>query len=283
MADVTTALVKELRYRTHAGLMKCKKALVEAHGDIELAIDNLRKSGQATAAKKSGSVAAQGLIVIKIANNSKYGVIIELNCETDFVAQDKAFTNFGNEVVTATLDQKIIKLDVLKAKFEEQRIALVNQMGENINIRRIGFLEGDVLVSYLHYARIGVIVSATNAEPNLIKQIAMHIAAIKPEYVNANDIPSDIISREYQIQLNIAMQSHKSYEVTQKIIEGRMRQFTRDISLTDQNFIIDPIKTVGQLLEEHKAKINNFIRFEVGEGIKKANINFAKEVSALCK
>ncbi|PLK59131.1 translation elongation factor Ts [Candidatus Palibaumannia cicadellinicola] len=268
MADVTTALVKELRYRTSAGLIKCKNALVAAHGDIELAIDYLRKLGQATAAKKSGSIATQGIIIIKRANNSKYAVIIELNCETDFVAKNQTFINFGDKIVTAALDQPMIKLDLLQKEFEEQRITLVEKMGENINLRRIGFLEGEILVSYLHCARIGVIVSATNAEPNLVKQIAMHIAAIKPEYVNVDDIPNDIISREYQIQLNIAMQSHKPYEVAQKMIEGRMRQFTQNISLTNQNFILDPTQTIGQLLEAHKAKVNNFIRFEVGEGIK---------------
>lgn len=283
MADITAALVKELRERTGAGMMECKKALVEVQGDIELAIDNMRKSGQAKAAKKAGRVAAEGVILTKIAQDGKYGVIIELNCETDFVAKDGGFKAFGDEVITAALNERIADGEALKAKFEEKRTALVAKIGENINIRRLGVLEGDVLGFYLHGARIGVMVSAADADEELVKHVAMHIAASKPEYVNADDVPADVVAREHQIQLDIAMQSGKPREIAEKMVEGRMRKFTGEISLTGQHFVIDPSKTVGQLLGEHGAKVNNFIRFEVGEGIEKAEVDFAAEVAAMGK
>lgn len=283
MADITAALVKELRERTGAGMMECKKALVEAQGDIELAIDNMRKSGQAKAAKKAGRVAAEGVILTKIAQGGKYGVIIELNCETDFVAKDGGFKAFGDEVITTALNERIADVEALKAKFEEKRTALVAKIGENINIRRLGVLEGDVLGSYLHGARIGVMVSAAGADEELLKHIAMHIAASKPEYVNADNVPADVVAREHQIQLDIAMQSGKPREIAEKMVEGRMRKFTGEISLTGQHFVMDPSKTVGQLLGEHGAKVNNFIRFEVGEGIEKAEVDFAAEVAAMGK
>ncbi|MCL2893482.1 translation elongation factor Ts [Brenneria tiliae] len=283
MAEITAALVKELRERTGAGMMECKKALVEANGDIELAIDNMRKSGQAKAAKKAGRVAAEGIILTKISADGKYGVIVELNCETDFVAKDAGFKAFGEEVVSAALNERIADVETLKAKFEEQRTALVAKIGENINVRRIAVLEGDVLGSYLHGARIGVVVAATGADEELIKHIAMHIAASKPEYVKADDVPADVVAREHQIQLDIAMQSGKPREIAEKMVEGRMRKFTGEISLTGQHFVMDPSKTVGDLLKEHKADVTSFIRFEVGEGIEKAEVDFAAEVAAMSK
>ncbi len=283
MAEITAALVKELRERTGAGMMECKKALVEANGDIELAIDNMRKSGQAKAAKKAGRVAAEGVILTKIAADGKYGVIVELNCETDFVAKDAGFKAFGEEVATAALNERITDVDVLKAKFEEQRTTLVAKIGENINIRRIAIQEGDVLGAYLHGARIGVLVAATGADEELVKHVAMHIAASKPEYVKAEDVPADVVAREHQIQLDIAMQSGKPREIAEKMVEGRMRKFTGEISLTGQHFVMDPNKTVGDLLKEHKADVISFIRFEVGEGIEKAEVDFAAEVAAMSK
>ncbi|MCV9879166.1 translation elongation factor Ts [Brenneria izbisi] len=283
MAEITAALVKELRERTGAGMMECKKALVEANGDIELAIDNMRKSGQAKAAKKAGRVAAEGVILTKISNDGKYGVIVELNCETDFVAKDAGFKAFGEEVAAAALNDRISDVEVLKAKFEEQRTALVAKIGENINIRRIAVQEGDVLGSYLHGARIGVMVAAQGADEELIKHIAMHIAASKPEYVKAEDVPADVVAREHQIQLDIAMQSGKPREIAEKMVEGRMRKFTGEISLTGQHFVMDPSKTVGALLKEHNADVISFIRFEVGEGIEKAEVDFAAEVAAMSK
>lgn len=281
MAEITASLVKELRERTGAGMMECKKALVEANGDIELAIDNMRKSGQAKAAKKAGRVAAEGIILTGI--DYKYGVILELNCETDFVAKDAGFKAFGEEVLAVALEERISNVDVLKARFEEQRTTLVAKIGENINIRRISILEGEALGSYLHGARIGVLVAATGADEELIKHVAMHIAASKPEYVKPEDVPADVVKHEHQIQLDIAMQSGKPKEIAEKMVEGRMKKFTGEVSLTGQAFIMDPSKTVGQLLKEHNAEVTGFTRFEVGEGIEKEETDFAAEVAEMSK
>ncbi|MCC8373799.1 MULTISPECIES: translation elongation factor Ts [Photorhabdus] len=285
MSGITAALVKELRERTGAGMMECKKALVEANGDIELAIDNMRKSGQAKAAKKAGRVAAEGIILAEVAADSKFGALVELNCETDFVAKDAGFIAFGKEVMATVLADKISDVETLKAKFEEQRTALVAKIGENINIRRVSILEGEQLGTYLHGARIGVLVAAEGAGANeeLIKHVAMHIAASKPEYVNPSDVPADVVDREHQIQLDIAMQSGKPREIAEKMVSGRMNKFTGEISLTGQNFVMDPSKTVGDLLKENTATVTSFIRYEVGEGIEKVETDFAAEVAAMSK
>ncbi|MCC8457210.1 translation elongation factor Ts [Photorhabdus aegyptia] len=283
MSGITAALVKELRERTGAGMMECKKALVEANGDIELAIDNMRKSGQAKAAKKAGRVAAEGIILAEVAADGKFGSLVELNCETDFVAKDAGFIAFGKEVMATVLADKISDIETLKAKFEEQRTALVAKIGENINIRRVSVLEGEQLGTYLHGARIGVLVAAEGANEELIKHVAMHIAASKPEYVNPSDVPADVVEREHQIQLDIAMQSGKPREIAEKMVSGRMNKFTGEISLTGQNFVMDPSKTVGDLLKENNAKVTSFIRYEVGEGIEKVETDFAAEVAAMSK
>ncbi|AWH89492.1 translation elongation factor Ts [Limnobaculum parvum] len=284
MAEITAALVKELRDRTAAGMMECKKALVEANGDIELAIDNMRKSGQAKAAKKAGRVAAEGVILTKIAADAKVGVIMEVNCETDFVAKDAGFLAFANATVDAALAENIDDVEVLKAKFEEQRTALVAKIGENINIRRIMLVKGDRLGAYMHGARIGVLVSATGTtDDELVKHVAMHIAASKPEFVSPDDVPAEVVTREHEIQIDIAMQSGKPREIAEKMVEGRMRKFTGEISLTGQAFVMDPSKTVGDLLKENKAGVVQFTRFEVGEGIEKVEVDFAAEVAAMTK
>ncbi|WP_323839729.1 translation elongation factor Ts [Photorhabdus africana] len=283
MSGITAALVKELRERTGAGMMECKKALVEANGDIELAIDNMRKSGQAKAAKKAGRVAAEGIILAEVAADGKFGVLVELNCETDFVAKDAGFIAFGKEVMATVLADKISDIEILKAKFEEQRTTLVAKIGENINIRRVSVLEGEQLGTYLHGARIGVLVAAEGANEELIKHVAMHIAASKPEYVNPSDVPADVVDREHQIQLDIAMQSGKPREIAEKMVSGRMNKFTGEISLTGQNFVMDPSKTVGDLLKENNATVTSFIRYEVGEGIEKVETDFAAEVAAMSK
>jgi len=283
MAEITAALVKELRDRTGAGMMDSKKALVEANGDIELAIDNMRKSGQAKAAKKAGRVAAEGVIVTRISNDGKYGVVVELNCETDFVAKDAGFVAFGSDVADAALAERISDIDVLKAKFEEQRANLVAKIGENMNVRRVAVLEGDKLGSYQHGARIGVLIAGTGTSDELLKQLAMHVAASKPDYVKPSDVPADVVAREQQIQIDIAMQSGKPREIAEKMVEGRMRKFTGEVSLTGQAFVMDPSKTVAELLKENNADVTGFIRFEVGEGIEKVEVDFAAEVAAITK
>lgn len=284
MAEITAALVKELRDRTGAGMMECKKALVEANGDIELAIDNMRKSGQAKAAKKAGRVAAEGVILTKISADGKLGVIMEVNCETDFVAKDKGFLDFAQKAVEVALAEKNSDVESLKAQFEEERTALVAKIGENINIRRVAIVEGEKLGAYMHGARIGVLVAATGAtDDELVKHIAMHIAASKPEFVSPDDVPTEVVAREHEIQIDIAMQSGKPREIAEKMVEGRMRKFTGEISLTGQAFVMDPSKTVGDLLKERSAGVAQFIRFEVGEGIEKVEVDFAAEVAAMTK
>ena len=273
MAEITASLVKELRERTGAGMMDCKKALTEANGDIELAIENMRKSGAIKAAKKAGNVAADGVIKTKI-----YG-----NCQTDFVAKDAGFQAFADKVLDAAVAGKITDVEVLKAQFEEERVALVAKIGENINIRRVAALEGDVLGSYQHGARIGVLVAAKGADEELVKHIAMHVAASKPEFIKPEDVSAEVVEKEYQVQLDIAMQSGKPKEIAEKMVEGRMKKFTGEVSLTGQPFVMEPSKTVGQLLKEHNAEVTGFIRFEVGEGIEKVETDFAAEVAAMSK
>ncbi len=265
MADITITLIKELRDRTDAGMMDCKRALIEANANIELAIENMRKSGAIKAAKKSGNIAVDGVIKAKI--ERKYGLILEINSQTDFVAKNTNFQLFADKVLHAAVIGKITDLTVLKEKFEEERTELVAKMGENISIRRIASLEGDLLGSYLHGVRIGVLIDAKNADSVLIKQIAMHIAASKPEFIRPEDISITEIEKEYQFQLEIALQSRKPRDIAKRIAEGRVKKFTDTTCLTSQPFVINPSKTVGQVLRERHASINHFIRFELGEGI----------------
>ncbi|VEI58350.1 elongation factor Ts [Pasteurella multocida] len=281
MAEITASLVKELRERTGAGMMECKKALVEANGDIELAIDNMRKSGQAKAAKKAGRVAAEGVILARV--GAGFGVLVEMNCETDFVAKDAGFLGLASEVTDFALANKGITIEALQAQFEEKRAALVAKIGENMNIRRVQFLDGDVVGSYLHGAKIGVLVAGKNADEELLKKVAMHIAASRPEYVNPSDVPADVVEHERQIQVDIAMQSGKPREIAEKMVEGRMKKFTGEVSLTGQPFVMDPSKSVGEFLKESGAEVTNFVRFEVGEGIEKVESDFAAEVAAMQK
>ncbi|WP_032092497.1 MULTISPECIES: translation elongation factor Ts [Pasteurellaceae] len=281
MAEITASLVKELRDRTGAGMMECKKALVEANGDIELAIDNMRKSGQAKAAKKAGRVAAEGVIIARVENGR--GVLVEMNCETDFVAKDAGFQALANEIADYALAHPGIKIEELQAQFEEKRAALVAKIGENMTIRRVAEISGDVIGSYLHGAKIGVLVAAANADDELVKHVAMHVAASRPDYVNPSDVPADVVEHERNIQVDIAMQSGKPREIAEKMVEGRMKKFTGEVSLTGQPFVMDPSKSVGDLLKEKGAQVNGFLRFEVGEGIEKVESDFAAEVAAMSK
>ena len=278
MATVTAALVKELRERTGAGMMECKKALVEANADIELAIENMRKSGAAKAAKKAGNVAAEGTIVIK--EDAGVAALLEVNCQTDFVAKDAGFLAFANEVAEAALAERL-DIVALQAKFEDARIALVTKIGENISIRRVELIEGVALASYRHGEKIGVVV-AGEGEAETLKHIAMHVAASKPEYVNPSDVPADVVEKEKAVQVEIAMNEGKPQEIAEKMVIGRMKKFTGEVSLTGQAFIMEPKKTVADILKEKGASVTTFVRLEVGEGIEKAaEMSFADEVAAV--
>ncbi len=273
---ITAALVKELRERTGAGMMDCKKALVETDGDIELAIENMRKNGQAKAAKKAGNIAAEGAIIIK--QKDGLAVLVEVNCQTDFVAKDSNFLAFANEVADAAIAEQT-SIEDLQAKFEETRVALVTKIGENINVRRIAYVEGSDLANYSHGDRIGVVVSGSG-DAETLKHVAMHVAASKPEYVNPEDVPADVVEKEKAIQIDIAMNEGKPAEIAEKMVTGRMKKFTGEVSLTGQAFIMEPKQTVGQMLKEKGASVSSFVRLEVGEGIEKKEEDFAAEVEA---
>lgn len=278
MAEITAALVKELRERTGAGMMECKKALVEANGDIELAIDNMRKSGQAKAAKKAGRIAAEGVILARLADS--FGVLVEMNCETDFVAKDAGFLGLANEIADYAVANKDTSIEALQAQFEEQRAALVAKIGENMTIRRVQYLDGQVIAQYLHGAKIGVLVAGEGSADEL-KKVAMHVAASRPEYVNPSDVPADVVEHERNIQVDIAMQSGKPREIAEKMVEGRMKKFTGEVSLTGQPFVMDPSQSVGDYLKSVSSSVSNFIRLEVGEGIEKVEEDFAAEVAKI--
>jgi elongation factor Ts len=277
---VTAALVKELRERTGAGMMECKKALVETNGDVEQAIENMRKSGAAKAAKKAGNVAAEGTIIIKDADG--VAVLLEVNCQTDFVAKDANFTAFANEVAEAALASKA-DVAALQAQFEETRVALVAKIGENVNIRRVQYVEGAALAAYRHGEKIGVVV-AGEGDAETLKHVAMHVAASRPEYVNPEDVPADVVEKEKAVQVEIAMNEGKPAEIAEKMVIGRMKKFTGEISLTGQAFVMEPKKSVGEILKERGASVSTFVRLEVGEGIDKGEeMSFAEEVAAAQK
>lgn len=281
---VTAALVKELRERTGAGMLDCKKALVETDGDIELSIENMRKSGQAKAAKKAGRIAAEGIILTKVSDG--VATMMEINSETDFVARDEGFLAFCSKLIDLAAENKINDINVLNeteidgTKVSDLRNTLVTKIGENISPRRVISVEGDNLGAYVHGGRIGVIAILSGGDEALAKDIAMHVAAASPQFVKPEDVPAEVVEKEKGIQIEIAVQSGKPPEIAEKMVIGRMKKFTGEISLTGQPFIKDPSNTVGQLLKSKGANVINFVRFEVGEGIEKKEEDFAAEVAA---
>jgi len=281
---VTAALVKEIRERTGAGMLDCKNALVETDGDIELAIENMRKSGQAKAAKKAGRIAAEGVILTNISSGK--ATMMEVNCETDFVARDEGFLAFGNKLIDVAAAHGINDIDaLLAAELDGSTVAtvrdtLVTKIGENISPRRVINVEGSTLGAYVHGGRIGVIVILEGGDEELAKDVAMHVAAASPQFVKPSDVPEAVIAKEKEIQIDIAIQSGKPADIAEKMVSGRMKKFTGEVSLTGQPFVKDPAQTVGDLLKSRGADVVNFIRFEVGEGIEKKSEDFAAEVAA---
>lgn len=281
---VTAALVKELRERTGAGMLDCKKALVETNGDIEQAIENMRKSGQAKAAKKAGRIAAEGVILTKVSDGR--ATMLELNCETDFVARDEGFLSFGNKLVDIASAQNINDMDALNAadldgtNVATARDNLVAKIGENISPRRVTTVDGDNLGAYVHGGRIGVIAILNGGDADLAKDIAMHVAAANPQFVKPEDVPAEVVEKEKEIQVEIAMKEGKPADIAEKMVSGRMKKFTGEISLTGQPFIKEPKTSVGDLLKSNGADVISFVRFEVGEGIEKKSEDFAAEVAA---
>lgn len=287
---ITASLVKELRERTGAGMMECKKALTETGGDIEAAIENMRKSGQAKAAKKAGRTAADGVIVVASSDDGAKAVMVEVNCETDFVAKDDNFRSFADAVAERVLASDAADVDALMAlplhegedtTIEEARQALVSKIGENMAVRRFVRVDAQgAIAHYSHGVRIGVLVDVSGGEEGLGRDLAMHIAASSPVCVSEDQVPADMLAKEREITEAQAKESGKPDNIIEKMIEGRMRKYLGEITLVGQPFVKDPDVKIGKLLDKQSAKVNFFHRFEVGEGIEKKVEDFREEVMA---
>ncbi len=290
MTNITAAMVKELRERTGSGMMECKKALGETGGDLDAAVELMRKAGLAKADKKSGRTAAEGRISIKLSEDGKRAAIVEVNSETDFVAKGDDFIEFANHVAQAALDAGVGSLDELLgakisstgATVEETRRELIAKIGENINVRRFeGFAsENGQVASYLHGTRIGVLVELIGGNPELGKDIAMHIAASKPISVDETGVSTEILAKEREIARAQAEAEGKPTNIVEKMVEGKVKKFLGEVTLVGQPFVKDPDQNVGKLLKDNNARVARFVRFEVGEGIEKTESNFAQEVMA---
>ena len=288
---VTAEAVKALRERTGAGMMECKKALVETNGDLEAAAEIMRKSGLAKADKKAGRIAAEGVVAIERAADGKAAAVVEINSETDFVAREKDFQAFAAAVAKAALESRPADMDALLAAklptgqtVEETRRALVARIGENIGVRRFELVQSPAsLATYLHGTRIGALVAMEGGDASLGHDLAMHVAAINPQYLSSDDVPGDFLAKEREIEMAKAeaeAQGKKPREIIAKMVEGRLRKSLAEITLLGQPFVRDPDVTVEKLLKQSNAKVLRFVRFEVGAGIEKKQENFAEEVMA---
>ncbi|MEC9408366.1 MAG: translation elongation factor Ts [Abyssibacter sp.] len=282
---ITAAQVKELRERSGAAMMDCKRALQATDGDIEAAIEKMRKEGQAKADKKASRVAAEG--IVRVAVDGTRAAIVEVNCETDFVAKNDGLVALADDAAKAVVGGDIADVEALSSAsvngetFDERRRNLIANVGENINIRRFATLEGgDVVAHYLHGERIGVIIGLTGGDEALARDLAMHVAASKPEFVSADDVPAEVREREKEILIAQAADSGKPPEIIEKMIVGRLNKYLGEITLLGQPFVKDPDQTVAKLLKAAGATVTGFVRFEVGEGIEKEESNFAEEVMA---
>jgi len=289
--SITAAQVKELRERTNVGMMECKRALVESNGDMDLAIEALRKSGQAKADKKADRVAAEGIVIIRGSDDAKRAVMIEINSETDFVARDENFMNFAEMLAKTALQHSLTDVEALKQvellgadgqTVEQARHSLVAKVGENINIRRVVFSNtaANAVGAYQHGTRIGVVVDLDVDNIDLAKDIAMHIAASKPIVISPDEVPADAVAKEKEIFMAQAASSGKPQDIIEKMVQGRLKKYLDEVSLTGQPFIKDPEMTVDALLAKHRAKVISFSRFEVGEGIEKVQEDFREAVMA---
>ena len=289
--DITPSMIKQLRESTGAGMMECKKALVAAEGSNDGAIEILRKSGQAKAAKKSARVAAEGLIAVRISPDNKTATLLEINCETDFVAKDKQFNDFCGNAANATLDDDMNTIEDLEnfsdaqAKIKDLQLSLTAKLGENIQIRRFDKMhcQGDILASYNHGNRIGVLVDMKGGNAELAKDIAMHIAASKPLYISEQEVSPELLAKEREILTEQTKQSGKPDHLIDKIVTGKLKKYLNEITLLGQAFVKDLDQTIAQKLKTHSASIQAFMRYEIGEGIERKQENFAEEVMAQVK
>ncbi len=280
MSQVTASLVKELRDRTGLGMMECKKALVEAGADIDKAIEELRKSSGMKAAKKAGRTAADGIVMFK--TDGSYGLVLEVNSETDFAARDEGFQAFANAVMDAGFTAKQTDIAALMADgLESSREALVQKIGENISARRADSLDAPVVGGYVHSNnRIAVIVGLSAGTEELARDVAMHVAAVNPAVVSSEQMPAEVVAAEKEIFAAQARESGKPEEIIEKMIGGRISKFLKESSLVDQPFVKDPDTTVGKLVAAQGAEVVSFVRYEVGEGIEVEDVDFAAEVAA---
>ncbi len=279
MAEISAQLVKELRERTGAGMMECKKALVAAGGDIEKAVEDMRKAGAAKADKKASRVAAEGLVAIAISADGKTASLVEVNCETDFVARDHNFVDFVQHVSKEVLGKgvsflKDVGLDTLRKE-------LITKIGENVALRRAEHFKTTHHVgTYVHGGRIGVMVELEGGNNELAKDIAMHIAASNPMVISGDQLPKEVLEKEREIFVAQTKESGKPADIIEKMVDGRMRKYLEEVSLVGQPFVKDPNTTVGDLLKKNNAKVLKFVRFGVGEGIEKEEVDFVAEVMA---
>ncbi|MFC3606425.1 translation elongation factor Ts [Stutzerimonas tarimensis] len=282
MAEITAALVKELRERTGLGMMDCKKALTAAEGDIEKAIDDMRAAGAIKAAKKAGNIAAEGAIAVKVADDNKAAVIIEVNSQTDFLALQDDFKKFVADSLDKAFADNLTDAAPLVESQEEARLALVSKTGENVNIRRLTRVEGGVVGAYLHGHRIGVLVVLEGGDTELARDIAMHVAASSPQFLDPSEVSEEAVAKEKDIflQLNAEKIAGKPENIVENMVKGRINKFLAEASLVEQPFVKDPEVKVGDLAKKAGAKIVSFVRYEVGEGIEKAEVDFAAEVAA---
>ena len=292
--QVTASMVRELRERTGVGMMECKRFLVEAEGDMERAIELLRKAGQGRADKKAGRIAAEGVILIETDGADRYA-LVEVNCETDFVARGDQFQGFSKAVAQAILQHApvdlaaVAELGIEGGTVESVRSDIVGKIGENIQVRRFECvsLQGDVSAVYLHGGRIGVLVDMNGGDEALARDIAMHIAASRPLCVSEKDMPADVLSKEKEVLKAQAeeqvKQGGKPPEIVEKMVQGRVRKFLSEVTLLGQSFVKDTEQSVEKILQSRKAMVNAFYRLEVGEGIEKKKENFAEEVETQIK
>jgi len=285
--DIKPALVKELRERTGAGMMECKKALVETKGDLDLAGEYLRKQGAAKADKKSSRVAAEGRVAIKADEQAGRYVLLEVNSETDFVARDENFGAFVERLADIVLRtqpasvEELLNSTVDGRKVEDLRLELVTKVGENISVRRFDLVESrSTMGSYVHGTRIGVLVEVEGGGPELARDLALQVASLAPRYVSNDDVPSEFLDKEREIILAQTAEEKKPPEILAKMVEGKLRKFVDEITLTGQVFIKDDKKRVRDLLAANKARVKSFRRYEVGEGIEKKSTDFVNEVMA---
>ncbi len=284
MAQITAALVKELRDRTGLGMMDCKKALNESNGDIDKAIEDLRKASGMKAAKKAGRTAAEGLVMVRLADDNSFGAMVEVNSETDFAAREQNFGEFVKKVADAAfIRQEADVAKLMEGELEAARLGLIQKIGENISVRRVVLAGGNGLLvgSYIHSNnKIAVLITLKGGDADLGRDLAMHIAAVNPMVINAEDVPADVLSKESEIYTAQAAESGKPADIVEKMVSGKLQKYVAEVSLMEQAFVKDPDVRIGKLVKDANAEIVSFIRYEVGEGIEVEVVDFAAEVAA---